>query len=163
MKKFLFATVTAATLALATSGCVTIAQRGSTDAQLLNGTLGGIAGYLLTGDLIGTALGVAAGVVVGDALQAHMDDSDRRQAVEVTRQGFSLPPGGHYENRWERGDNRYHSRMASGSYYHDRGQECRRFTQVTEIYSRRSGRVIGQSTKDGVACLNRRGEWVIRN
>ncbi len=163
MKKFLCATITVATLALATSGCVTTAPRGNTDSQLLNGTLGGIAGYLITGELIGTALGVAAGVVVGNALQAHMDDGDRRQTVEVTRRGFAAPPGGYYENQWNRGDNRYHSRMAPGSYYRDRGQECRHFTQVTEIYSQRSGRVIGQSTKEGVACLSRRGEWVIRN
>jgi surface antigen len=146
---------------VALSGCLATAPRGSGQAYAQDAVIGGLLGYALTGDPGIAVITGIAGIVVGDGMRRQMDERDQRRVVGVTRGGIALPHGHYHEDHWRSGEYQYRSRVTPGPRYHERERECRLFTQRTEVYGRH-GQVIDVVVKEGVACLDRRGNWVIQ-
>lgn len=118
-------------------------------------------GYVLTDQPSALEVGALARITLGDELRGYVDLSDQRTVVAIAYQGLLVDYGRHHEQRWSRGDHHYHSRFEPGVYYEEHGRQCRPFTQVTSVRGR-DGRVIGQTTRRGIACLEHNGRWVVR-
>ncbi|MEY4255976.1 MAG: hypothetical protein RLZZ141_1203 [Pseudomonadota bacterium] len=128
--------------------------------MLIGGALGGLVGNQFghgDGRTVATGLGLALGAYVGSEIGRSMDQDDRRYHDEAARAGLWDNPSGRAAS-WRNPRNGAYGEFTPGapSYVDDTGRTCRRFHDRV---------VFSDGTRhdvEGTACLNRAGEWVIR-
>lgn len=128
--------------------------------MLIGGALGGLVGNQFghgDGRTLSTGLGLALGAYLGSEIGRSMDQEDRRYHDEAARSGLWDNPQGR-PSPWRNPQSGAYGEFTPGSasYADDSGRTCRRFNDRV---------VFSDGTRhdvEGTACLNRAGEWVIR-
>ena len=128
--------------------------------MLISGALGGLVGNQFghgDGRTLSTGLGLALGAYLGSEIGRSMDQEDRRYHDEAARSGLWDNPNGR-ASHWRNPKSGAYGEFTPGSasYIDQTGHTCRRFSDRV---------VFSDGTRhdvEGTACLNREGEWVIR-
>ena len=166
MKRLTLGAALAAVLATQ-SACVTMQTK--EDVGRVAGAVGGIAlGSLFgkgDGRAIMMAIGGIAGYVIGGNVGKSMDREDQERAGGLARRSFDAPRPVEYRDTWQnqRGY-RYESQVTTQPVYVDRGRNCKPFTQTTTVSI--DGR-YEPATQRGIVCFERtneypQGTWVIQ-
>ena len=95
--------------------------------------------------------GAALGGLIGNRIDAAMDDEDKQRAYSAQMRALEAGPSG-TPVAWRNPDSGHHGSIVPGPEYDQRGTKCRQYTHTIYIGGK------PQSAR-GAACRNPNGSW----
>lgn len=144
--------------AVAAIGLTVAACTPGTEQQTIGTGVGAVAGGLLgstigsgRGRTVATAAGIVAGALVGSAIGAHLDEQNRRRAMEAEYRALQYGPPD-TPVVWRDGRSNVYGEVVPGRPYQRGRYDCRDYTHTIYVDGR-------PQVARGYACLREDGTW----